>query len=92
MGAPYVLVRRNGNVTSYRDEGAPSGAKYVVTAVLHGIATTAQQLNDGLAPGFAGVPAGEGAAAKSKGFIPAPGLALALLALGVAFVLVRRKL
>ena len=69
-----------------------SKPNYVVAAVLHGIATTAQQLNDGVAAGFSGVPSGEGVPAKSKGFIPAPGLALALLALGAAFVLVRRRL
>ncbi len=91
--SPFVLLAYvNGNVTTYRDAEGSSSRSYVVTAVLHAVGVTADDVNNGDVPGYSGVPVGEAAPAGKKGFIPAPGLAFALLALGAAFVLVRRRL
>lgn len=100
--SPFILVAklegqdRNG----YTHTGGKATTSYLVT-VYKGVDTelTAEQVNGGSVPGYAGVPDGESATDGpgngddgDKGFIPAPGLLVALAAIAVGLILVRRRL
>lgn len=92
--SPFVLLGEvAGDQGSYTDTEGGKDTKYLVTAFFSDLGKlTADLVNNGEVPGLSGVPTGEEPTAQKRGFIPAPGLAVALLGVGLALMLVRRKL
>lgn len=94
--SPFVLLATldSQSANTYTHAEGTKDTQYLVTAYQGNGTLTAEDVNNGVVPGYSGVPEGKDAdsGGGGKGWIPGPGLAVMVLALAAAVLVARRKL